>query len=257
MRLRPDEAFEFIVSYLASGKRAGLNYGCDLHIPTAATEHYQRSSDRPVTVDENFPAFYDAAAELCRRGVLRLGRRLPSGIGGADIEDKYSLTQHGENWLKTASDRAVIEIGRMADVFLAFGCFGDGFDQRAQEAVASYRGGQYLAACAMAGAAAESILLACATAKLGEQETLRQYLRNSGRSNLIKKLADPSTGRLHAQFSNAMDVISYWRDDAAHGQFSPTSEIQAWAALVQLLRLAQLAKREWKRLTTPPDAHSA
>jgi hypothetical protein len=53
--------------------------------------------------------------------------------------------------------------------------FGPGFHERAQEAVRCYGAHAYLAWCAMCGASAESILLAAAIAKRGEQQVLKTY----------------------------------------------------------------------------------
>jgi hypothetical protein len=50
------------------------------------------------------------------------------------------------------------------------GRFGDGFAQRAAEASRCHRTTNYLACCVMAGAAAESILLAVAIAKMAGDE---------------------------------------------------------------------------------------
>jgi len=46
-----------------------------------------------------------------------------------------------------------------------------------------------------------------------------------------------------------MAILSYWRDDAAHGVASPISASEAEEALRQLLLLAQFAAQYWKELT--------
>jgi hypothetical protein len=52
---------------------------------------------------------------------------------------------------------------RMSELFAVFATtYGPGFMQRASEAIRCHRTSNYLAACVMAGAAAESILLAVA-----------------------------------------------------------------------------------------------
>ena len=63
--------------------------------------------------------------------------------------------------------------------------FGPGFYERAQEAVRCYGAHAYLACCVMCGASAESILLAIAIAKKGdEEEVLRLYATAQGRSRV-------------------------------------------------------------------------
>ena len=47
-----------------------------------------------------------------------------------------------------------------------------------------------------------------------------------------------------------MQVLHYWRDDAAHGNTATITKIEAHASLTQLLRLAQFASDHWDKLTT-------
>jgi hypothetical protein len=39
-------------------------------------------------------------------------------------------------------------------------------------------------------------------------------------------------------FEAALQVLHYWRDDAAHGMATTIVEVEAYASLTQLLRLA-------------------
>jgi hypothetical protein len=65
--------------------------------------------------------------------------------------------------------------------------FASGFVERAQEAVRAYNAHAFLAACAMCGAAAESIILALAVVKTGdEKKILDQYVSGGGRGRLEK-----------------------------------------------------------------------
>jgi hypothetical protein len=118
--------------------------------------------------------FYDAAWELCRVGVLRPGHYAPLGraMGGEFKGDGYSLTAYGRAWVRDAANRPHLptDPGRFAEVVTPFAArLGAGFLQRAIEASRDYRTANYLPCCAMAGAAAESILLALAIAKLGDE----------------------------------------------------------------------------------------
>jgi hypothetical protein len=125
--------------------------------------------------------------------------------------------------------------------------FSSGFLQRANEAIGCYRTGHYLAACVMCGAAAESILLGVATAKLKDADAaLKLYLRPSGRKNLVDKIVgNLAKGGLRARLETYMQVLAYWRDDAGHGRHTSIAEAQADIARLQLLRFAQFASDEW------------
>jgi hypothetical protein len=46
-----------------------------------------------------------------------------------------------------------------------------------------------------------------------------------------------------------MDLLSYWRDEAAHGTASEISETEAHTALGRLVRFAQFASDHWNELT--------
>jgi hypothetical protein len=120
--------------------------------------------------------------------------------------------------------------------------FGPGYNQRAMEAVRTYRTCNYLAACVMSGAAAESILLALAGAKVGDEvEVLAEYKTSSGRWRVRARILKGIRPGLVGQFDAAAQILHYWRDDAAHGIVTASGEIEAHASLAQLLRLAQIA----------------
>lgn len=249
MSIHADSIFEFLVEYLArvahDERARQQSHGADLYVPHQLDRYWQlQGINSNQQTDAHVGAFYDAVAELCRIGVLRMGYRNPSrtGVSGGDIDRKFSLTANGIRWVESAGERQVIEIGRMAELFDEFTKFGDAFNQRAREAVGTYRTRNYLASCAMSGAAAEAVLLAIGFAKLGENEALRKYRRPQGRTELLKAITPDS------QFSSALSIMSYWRDEAAHGRTSDIGELNAWAALTQLLQLTQFSEKNWSRL---------
>ena len=47
----------------------------------------------------------------------------------------------------------------------------------------------------------------------------------------------------------AMNLLSYWRDEAAHGGRPAITEIEAHDAMSRLLRFAQFVAAEWETLT--------
>jgi len=139
----------------------------------------------------------------------------------------------------------------MSEMFAAFAPkYGPGFSQRADEAIRCHRTSNYLASCVMAGAAAESILLAVAIAKVGnETKVLKDYASAGGRNRITKMVVAGLAGSLGRSFEAALQVLHYWRDDAAHGMATTIVEVEAYASLTQLLRLAQFCSDRWTDLT--------
>jgi hypothetical protein len=258
-----DDAFDFLIERLAAAPNVtgpnarNATYGCDIWIPTIVQAYWQPRLHGVTFADlsdEHFRPFYDAAWELARIGVLRAGAFMPRGmaVGGQLFSgDGFSITGFGREWLKDAAKRPIRDPSRLADVLQGFSKrFGDGYAQRATEAAATYRTSNYLASCVMSGAAAESILLAVATAKVkNEAKVLADYKGSGGRGRVTKLVTSSLAAGLAAQFVTALQVLHYWRDDAAHGTMTTISEIEAQASLTQLLRLAQFASDHWAQLT--------
>jgi len=277
--LHIEDAVNFLIASLAklvdpavpqAQTRFQRAHGSDIWIEFAANEYWS-ARGKPVlnlSQDEQEPLaapFYDAAWTLCRRGVLRPGAAIPAGQVGAQIGqrfnaspfygDGYSLTAWGREWVrKIASERPTLphDPTRMTEVLYQFKSrFGDGYAQRAAEAVSDWWSGNYLSACTMAGAAAESILLATAVAKsTDEAKVLSEYRRSSGRRQVIKLVVIGAGKAVEEQFTNALGILSYWRDDAGHGMASTIGEIDAHEAISRLLRLAQFTSDHWAVLTT-------
>jgi hypothetical protein len=151
----------------------------------------------------------------------------------SDFGDLWSITEFGFQWLADASRRSYLDMSRLSDILALFAArFGPGFAQRAVEAVRTYRTGNYLSACAMVGAAAESILLAIAIAKKkgNEAEILKMYSGPAGRSRVATFVTGNSTPSVAGQFKAALHILHFWRDDASHGVHTTISEARAqWA----------------------------
>jgi len=243
--------------------------GADIWIELASAEYWGWRG-KPVanlSQDEQEPLiapFYDAAWALCRRGILRPGAAVAAGQTGQQIGlrfaaapfygDGYSLTAWGRAWVKRiASDRPALppEPDRITAVLHRFShLFGPGYAQRAAEAVSDWWTGNYLSACTMAGAAAESILLATAIGKVRDaSKVLAQYKAGGGRGRVIKSVTGTVTPELGIRFNDALGILSYWRDDASHGVASNIGELEAHEALSRLLRLAQFTSDNWSTLT--------
>jgi hypothetical protein len=264
--MRFDEAFEALVEHCAQvapslmyapGRARTGTYGNDIWIAAVVRSYWTRRLP-PGTdpSDEHYVPFYDAAWELCRVGVLRPGMKSPNGqgqIGGGVFSgDGYSITEFGTEWLADPERRMSADPSRMSEIFGSFAkTYGAGFSQRATEAIRCHRTGNYLASCVMAGAAAESILLAVAIAKAKDEErVLKVYEKSGGRLAVTRIVTTGLSGPLQRQFEAALQVLHYWRDDAAHGKETAISEIEAHASLTQLLRLAHFSQDNWGELVT-------
>jgi hypothetical protein len=263
-----DDAFGWLVKHLASvlaaREQRGYRpqYECDLWLPDVIRH---LSAKRGLNVEEFkgrqaeliYSPFYDAAWELCRRGILRPGKITPRGQSMRDaLGDQFSITEFGMQWVAEQNEQGFFvpnDPGRLTEILLKFEPrFGHGFKQRAAEAVACHRVTNYLACCVMAGAASESILLAVAIEKSGDEAaTLKEYGASKGRKTITDKIGHGLSGGLTEQFKSLCSLLNYWRDQAGHGTASTISEIEAFHAISRLLRFAQFADDNWSTLTKP------
>ena len=212
-------------------------YGYDLYIPSLLYDllgeqrrsepHMQGAGAYLMNTKDNSGPFYTAAWTLCLRGVLLPGAvhpnpsdsgRPPTGIvlGGG-----FNLTGFGKKWLADTSGFECVpaEYGRFAQILAAHSNrFGAGYHSRSQEAARCYQAHAYFACCVMCGAAAESVLLALAIAKRGDEDyVLREYNTASGRSKVERMLTGQRSEHVRQTFTTYMELIKYWRDTAAHG----------------------------------------
>lgn len=168
--------------------------------------------------------------------------------------DGYSLTPFGEQWLREAGgkyDYVPTEPGRFAQMLDTFSHrFGQGYKERGQEAMRCYGAHANLACCAMCGAAAESIVLALAIEKIKDRVAVeKEYFSTGGRGRIEKRLLGSVTKQIADQFRSYMDLLKYWRDNAAHGLASNIDDNEANTSLMLLLRFAQFANDRWSELT--------
>lgn len=240
-------------------------HGYELFLPDTVRSFYQAqgtqvdaSGMQDADAEPFFRPFYDAAWEMCRRGLLRMGRVSGRGtaMGSVAEGEGYSLTEYGRSWIN--SNRANLAAlpptpGRFAEVLAPFAVrFGPGFKQRATEAASCYRTANYLACCVMAGAAAEAILLTVAIARSGDEPAvLRTYESASGRRKTLDLVTNGRAASLTDQFRQSMNILSYWRDTAGHGQAIARGEIEAHEAISRLLRLCQITEQNWTTLSSP------
>lgn len=254
--LELDESISRTLTALITGD--AQKYGYDLHpFSIASSAGWEKSGgDHSLSIEVTLqlsPVFMDAAWELCRRGYVRPGVRTQHAQATSD--GGYSITTAGRRMLEEIDDDAVLLLqpGALAETLDQYGeRFGLGFRQRAQEAVRCRDSEAWLACCAMVGAAAESILIATAVAKTNNEEAvLSEYGRAGGRRKLIDIIAGQASKLTREKLNLFAQIISYWRDDAAHGQSSNLADANAHEALRQLLHMCQWVDGEWTSLVKP------
>jgi hypothetical protein len=238
-----DEAIAVLIDLLQRGQ-AG-NYGYELYARRGAEVMAQRLRPQDHYRDELIrdlsPMFYEAAWELCRRGIVRPG---VTRIGAqAGEEGGYSLTAAGRAALPNldAASLLIFQPGALAATFTSYrGRFGDGFYQRALEAIKCRNAEAWLACCTMSGAAGESILLALAIAKTNDEPmVLRTYGHASGRRQVLNMIVGQADRARRDALTTFAGIVSLWRDEAAHGRASPLGTANADEALRQLLHMSQ------------------
>jgi hypothetical protein len=269
-QLHTDDAIDYLARHLANkftlaagsitaSIQCAPQYDVEVQYVAAAFWQERGTSILNQTSTESEPyccPFFDGAWYLCRIGVLRPGEKAPGmGIGLRSPGwkgDGFSLTHFGREWITTAAQRPPSDAGRFGEIMQPFSTrFGAGFLQRALEASRCYQTGNYLACCAMAGAAVESVLLAVAVAKMGDEEkVLKEYRSSGGRKKITDRVTGAVNRGLADHFVAASGVLSFWRDETAHGMHTTISEIEAQASLAQLLRFAQLVHENWRTLTS-------
>jgi hypothetical protein len=255
------DAFQYLVSCLKPSPDGFKVIGYDVSLYEVVTKFLRERSievfnahQRPE-LDDLWRAFHDAAWRLCRMGVLRPTAPVPREVGGGGVrETGFSYTAAGREWLKNAEPAYVpVEPARyLAALPRASGTLkSPAFLQRAAEAARSHEACNYLACCAMCGAAAESALLALAIAKTGNEErVLDAYEQPGGRYKVRDMIFGVGAPRdWKRNFEAAFGLLVYWRDSAAHGQFAHISETEAYYSLGMLLRFANFLADSWTELT--------
>lgn len=208
-----------------------------------------------TTLDEttNTAPFILASWELVRRGYLSPGM-IPREGALRFPGDEFRITPLGAEWIEAGQDTAPLptELARFARHLLAHAHgLRPSYAARAAEAVRAYAAGLHLSCCVMCGAAAESILLSLAIARVGDEErVLADYQKSGGTAKLLKALglhSQPAPEQ--RQLESFYDLIRYWRDEAAHAGDRPVADEEAFGALALLLRLARYADTKRAQLT--------
>jgi len=251
-----DDAIEYIIEQMLSPRKTGHDHGLgdDDHsvIMINIIQNYIRREHPQVSGSElyqYFPTysqhFLDAAHELSRRGVFRIGpHRMERN--GESLKKCYVLTEFGQKWIDTRKTSGVppMEPGRYPQLIAEYAkLFGSGFQQRATEAIKCYQAQAYLACCAMVGAAAESILLYVAINKSGDEiEVLKKYGQSGGAGKIKNDILAGKKSSERQHFEGIYELMKYWRDESAHGKQSNLSELEAHMSLFLLIRHATFVR---------------
>jgi hypothetical protein len=260
--MKHEEAFYYIVRWLKDPPDSGpTSYGCDLYLPNV-WQQYVEAADESLSYDEAkekgkevSPFFLSAAWELFRRGVIRPGPRQAGAHSPPEGSAYYgfSITSFGQTWLKEADREHFVptEPERFAMMFKPFEPrFGATFYERSQMAIHCYGAHAYLACCSMCGSAAESILLAVAIAKFGNQDKVMKYYSTAdGPTKIRDMVIKGQLEGVQSEFRFCCSLLKYWREIQAHGEIANISDNEAYTSLALLLRFAQFANDRWETLT--------
>lgn len=246
--MKQEDAINTIVNWIREDCPSQYSrYGYEVYLPNLIT-HLTSDTQRQREIST---ALYDAAWDLCRRGILRPG--VKQAGGQATDDGGYCITHFGRQWL-TETNHAFVptepeRFGEMIEPFK--GRFGPGYFERAQQAIRCYGAHAYLACCSMCGAAAESILLATAIAKTkgDEQSVLKAYRASGGRKRVEDQVIGQVTEPLKREFTGLTILLKYWRDEASHGQASDIGDNEAYTSMVMLLRYSMFIDHNWAEFT--------
>jgi hypothetical protein len=259
-----DDAAAFLVDFPRKPRpdHGYSTYGYEIYLPRVVVAYLQEHERTPEHLlnynspraADLSPFFLEAAWDLCRRGMLRPGIRKFGEQTDGGSGNGYCVTTLGRRWIEEGAAAVfVADPDRLSQLFDKISQrLGPDFLQRASEAVRCHTFGAYIGCFAMCGAAAESILLAIAIEKSGdERATLTTYRATGGRWKVVESVVGQARQTLAGPIRSATGLLSSWRDEAAHGLASTISEIEAHEALDRLLRFAQFATDNWTELTRP------
>lgn len=211
----------------------------------------------------NTEVYHRVCWELVSRGVLypsptksspyRYGEFGPV-VTGFSYSSSFRLTPQGEQWLEEEDgifNCLPTEYGRFSQFLQSYTeKFGDGYEARSREAVSCYRHRLFLSCCVMCGASTESIILRIRIEQSGDPEqVVADYSAKNGLEKLLVALKHNQDGKTVKKMEDIRELISYWRNSSAHGESSNLGEVEAFTALLLLLRFAHYVDQHWTALT--------
>lgn len=261
-----EDATNLLIEWMEKPDHGGFgSYGYDLYLELLVMAWFKKagvgkgSQAEQHEIDKAthaaMPTFMAAAWELCRRGIVRPGvkdnKSQNTDEGSAGFG--YSITPLGRLWLEEKDHGLFVppEPGRFGVMLEPFKHrFGAGFHQRATEALRAFNGNAYLATVVMCGAAAESVILAAAIAKAGDEGTvMAKYKGKSGRKAVEDSLLGQAPKEVREQYQAHASLLKYWRDESAHGTVTKIDGNHAYTTLLQVIRLCHFIDDYWEVLT--------
>jgi len=243
-----EQAVKIVIEYLRKHlEPSHTDFGYDVYVNTVLDQHCQKAynlqhHNSEKVIKDLSPLFIDACWELCRRGILRPYTHDVTGQGTTQGAG-FSITAPGKKWLQEdeLDDYVPTEPYQFAKMLEPYTIvFGNGFQERAQEAVRCYNAHAFLACCVMSGAAGETILNKIADKlkiKRKEYEPI-----TATRQKIFDNLTSDRTKEYLMAFS---DIVKYLRDEGMHHENWETKPEKAYMSLAMLLRLAIFTKGEW------------
>jgi hypothetical protein len=257
-----EQAASYIITWLRNrivrhpeGDTKGLEpYGFDLYRDLLREKLHLDPIDPTDSriINEKLPIL-NAIWDLCIRGILRPGAVTYMSDRSIPMGNHFALTNYGLKWLRETNINEAIpmEYERYSKLLSHHDIlFGEAYHFRAQEAVRCYEAHAYFACCALCGAAAESILLALAFKRIGEQDALHDYQLSGGRYRIRNRLISHTKIDFQTRFDSFLGLLNYWRDESSHGIARSIGEPESFTSLLLLLRFAQLGSDEWDNITT-------
>jgi hypothetical protein len=255
-----EDAYSHLINYLKLGHNDPLNNReCDVYIPNLVLDFLKKRGEVPRNtypldsprVKELTPYFADAAWCLSRMGILRPGAKF-SSINNPKDQMGYTLTGQGLKWVQANTSEFLYKSpSHFSEILDKFSnLYGDGFKSRSQEACSAYSVGLYFSACAMSGAAAESIMLKVAILKQdkSEDEILQSYESRNG----VKWILDYVTGKARKEIRERLGIFSqlikYRRDSSSHGKALEINEFDAYDSVSRLIWLSIFIKDNLKEV---------
>jgi hypothetical protein len=212
--------------------------------------HWQERSVGILSLTRNdgepyFRPFFDAAWYLCR-----IGETAPaSEIRGPGFNgDGYSITSFGREWLASSAQRPPSDPSRFVQIIRPLATrFGRGFSnvQRRRQLAT---GPEIILPAARLRARPSQFCWRSRLQRWGRR-VVAEYRSGGGRAKIIRRTLGNVAKPLSDQFTSAASLVTYWRNETAHGTHTTINEAQVCMSLGELLRFAHFASDHWARLT--------
>lgn len=257
--MKLEDATKLLIELLRNPDHGSFGkYGYEIYLPPLLKTYFVKQGIQLQDTDRKLyelsSVFYEAAWELCRRGILRPGIKCYGEQATADggAGNGYSITQFGRTWLQESNRDNFVptEPERFGEILAKYKSkFGAGFHERAQQAIRCYGAHAYLACCVMCGASAESIILSAAIEKeKNETEVLNKYRTSHGRRTIENILFGSARNPLKEDYKAYSKLLTYWRNEAAHGMASNIEDNEAYTSVALLLCLSMFINDNWDEL---------